>query len=479
MRKERKTIQLKDILVEGYAAEGKCISRVDGKVIFIENVIPGDVVDIQLSKNKKDWAEGFPIEFKVYAPDRVVPFCSDFGVCGGCQWQSLPYEKQIFYKREQVFDNLTRISKLDLPEIPPVIAAKETRYYRNKLEFTFCNKKFIPSDVFRKLKANGEAIINEGGFSGFHAKGVFDKIVAIDTCHLQEEPTNDIRKFIESYAHDNGLTFYDIRSHQGWLRNVIIRIARTGEIMVNVVLGAEDEVHQQGLLNALIEAFPTITTLLYTINRKFNDSIYDLEPKIHHGKGYIIEKLGEMRYKISPKSFFQTNSAQAEKLYEITREFAELKGTETLYDLYCGTGSIGIFMSRFVKKLIGVELIDDAIKDAKENAALNNILHSVFVTGDVITICDDQFFEIHGKPDVIITDPPRAGMHEKLVNKLLEIEAPIVVYVSCNPSTQARDIALLGEKYKVTRIQPVDMFPHTHHIENVIQLKLKKQEPGI
>jgi len=476
VRKQKRAIVLEDVLVQDYAAEGKCLSRVDGKVIFIEAVVPGDIVDVQLQKSKKDWAEGYPLRFKKYSQDRVTPFCSHFGICGGCQWQSLPYEKQLIYKEKQVSDNLSRIGKVVLPALFPIIGADETSHYRNKLEFTFCNKKFIPSDEFRKLKSEGAEIINEGGFGGFHAKGVFDKIVEIDTCHLQNEPTNLIRKAIVAYALENQLPFYDIKSHQGWLRNVVVRSATTGELMINIVLGYEEE-HKSTLFDQLLKQFPQITTLLYTINKKFNDSIYDLHPKVYFGRGSIIERLEDFQFKISPKSFFQTNSRQAEKLYQVAREYAELNGTQTVYDLYCGTGSIGIFASKEAKKIVGVELIAEAIEDAKENAALNGILHSVFVAGDVIDICDDAFFEKHGRPDVVITDPPRAGMHEKLVRKLLEIAAPVIVYVSCNPATQARDIALLDEKYRVTKIQPVDMFPHTHHIENVMQLKLKPPTP--
>ena len=476
MKKQKRAIVLEDVPVQDYAAEGKCLSRVDGKVIFIESTVPGDVVDVQLIKSKKDWAEGYPLRFKKYSEDRVVPFCSHFGVCGGCQWQSLPYAKQLIYKQKQVGDNLSRIGKVQLPSMFPIIGADETKHYRNKLEFTFCNKKFIPSDEFRKLKAAGADIINEGGFAGFHAKGMFDKIVEIDTCYLQHEPTNLIRKAIAAFAIKNNLPFYDFRTHQGWLRNVVVRFATTGELMINIVLGYEEEKQTQ-LFDELLQQFPQITTLLFTINKKFNDSIFDLHPQVYFGKGSIIEKLEDFQFKISPKSFFQTNTKQAEKLYQVAREFAELNGTQTLYDLYCGTGSIGIFASKHAKKIIGVELIAEAIADAQENAALNNILHSVFVSGDVIDICDDIFFAAHGRPDVVITDPPRAGMHEKLVKKLLEIEAPIIVYVSCNPATQARDIALLDEKYEVTKIQPVDMFPHTHHIENVMQLKLKPPTP--
>jgi len=473
VKKQKRQIVLQDVTVQDYAAEGKSLAKVDGKVIFIENTVPGDVVDIQLIKSKKDWAEAYPIHFKKYSEERVVPFCTHFGVCGGCVWQMLPYDKQLMYKQKQVADNLQRIAKVELPIINKIIGASTMQGYRNKMEYTFSNKKYIPSADFRKLKSEGAEIMNEGGFGGFHAKGIFDKVVEIDTCYLQNEPTNLIRKAIVSFAQKHNLPFYDARSHQGWLRNVMIRLAETGELMVNIVLGYEDEANRKNLLDTLMHQFPQITTLLHTINTKFNDSIFDLHPKAYYGKGYIIEKLENYQFKISPKSFFQTNTKQAEKLYQVAREYAELDGTQVLYDLYCGTGSIGIFVSATAKKIIGVEVIKEAIEDAKENAALNNILHSSFFAGDVIDICDDVFFAAHGKPDVIIIDPPRAGMHEKLVKKLLDIAAPTIVYVSCNPATQARDVALLDEKYAVTKIQPVDMFPHTHHIENVMQLKLK------
>jgi len=477
VRKQKRTVILQDILVQNYAAEGKSLAKVDGKVIFIEGVVPGDVVDIQLGKSKKDWAEAFPLQFKKYSEERVTPFCGHFGVCGGCQWQMLPYSKQLQYKQQQVADNLSRIGKITLPPMMPIIGAADTGYYRNKLEYTFATRRFIPKEEFRELKravAEGAPMQENPGAAGFHAKGMFDKVVEIHTCHLQKEPTNQLRNTISHFAKEKGYPFYDIKQHEGWLRTMMVRIATTGEIMVNVVLGFENKQMQQQLLQFIMQQFPEITTLLYTINTKHNDSIYDLDPVVYHGKGYIIEKLEDFQFKISPKSFFQTNTKQAEKLYTITREFAELDGSQVLYDLYCGTGSIGIFCSNQAQKIIGVEAIPDAITDAKENAALNNIRHSFFTAGDVIDVCNDTFFETHGKPDVIITDPPRAGMHEKLVKKLLEIAAPLIVYVSCNPATQARDLALLDEKYEVTRMQPVDMFPHTHHIENVVQLKLKR-----
>ena len=464
----KKEIILNGLVVENYAAEGKSLARVNGKVIFMEQVVPGDVVNVRLTKNKKDWAVGQVLQVEKFSDYRVEPFCSHFGVCGGCQWQMLPYERQLEYKQQQVRDNLSRIGKLPLPDLSPIIGANKTKYYRNKIEYTFSNRKFLlPAQL------NDPAISNEVDVAGYHAKGFFDKVVDIDTCYLQGEPTNAIRKAIKEFAIDNGFSFYDIRQHEGFMRNVQLRMCRTGELMVNVVLGHEDAAKRLSLLNFIQGQFPSITTLLYTINTKWNDSLHDLSPQVFSGKGYVIEMLEEFQFKVGPKSFFQTNTEQAERLYQVTREFAELTGRETVYDLYCGTGSIGIFVSKKAKKIIGVETIAEAVHDARENAALNHIDHARFFIGDVIDVCNDDFFLSNGKPDVIITDPPRAGMHEKLVRKVLDMEAPTVVYVSCNPATQARDLNILSEKYEVTKIQPVDMFPHTHHIENVVQLKLK------
>ena len=472
MRKQKQAPILENVLIEDYAAEGKSLARVDGKVIFVEGAVPGDVVDIQLQKNKADWAEGFVKKFHTYSTIRVKPFCSHFGVCGGCQWQMLPYEQQMAYKHKQVVDNLTRIAKIALPEIPPILGASETEGYRNKVEYTFATERYIPFEEFKAMKAAGEAPKKSPGSGGFHARGFFEKVVEIDKCYLQAEPTNEIRKTVVNFAIENEMPFYNIKQHQGWLRNMFVRNTTKGEWMVNLILGYDGKEKREQLLNLLLEKFPQITTLLYTINEKRNDSMQDLVPQVFSGNGYITEMLEDFAFKISPKSFFQTNSKQAEKLYQVTRDFAELTGKEVVYDLYCGTGSIGIFCSKKAKKIIGVEVVAEAIEDAKVNALMNNLTDTAFFAGDVIDICDDVFFDAHGKADVIITDPPRAGMHEKLVRKLLEMEAPLIVYVSCNPATQARDLGLLSEKYTVTKIQPVDMFPHTLHIENVVQLKL-------
>ncbi len=471
MRKIKPVTILEKVTIEDYAAEGKSLARVNGKVIFVEAAVPGDVVDIQLQKNKADWGEGFVKKFHSYSSLRVTPFCSHFGVCGGCQWQMLPYEQQLVYKHQQVVDNLTRIAKIPLPVIPSILGAPETQGYRNKVEYTFATEKFIPFEDFKAMKAAGTEPVKTPGAGGFHARGFFEKVVEIDTCYLQSEPTNLMRKAVVNFALEHNMPFYNIKQHQGWLRNMFVRNTTQGEWMVNIILGYEAPNEREALLKLLLEQFPQITTLLYTINTKRNDSMQDLVPQVYHGTGYITEKLEDFSFKISPKSFFQTNSKQAERLYQVTRDFAELTGKETVYDLYCGTGSIGIFCSPKAKKIIGVEFVAEAIEDAKENAQLNQLKDTAFFAGDVIDICNDAFFETHGKPDVIITDPPRAGMHEKLVKKLLDMEAPLIVYVSCNPATQARDLSLLSEKYTVTKIQPVDMFPHTLHIENVVQLK--------
>jgi len=454
--------------VEDYAAEGKSLAHVEGKVVFIENAVPGDIADIKLFKSKKDWAAGFAIHHHQYAAQRVEPFCTHFGVCGGCQWQMLPYDHQLAYKQKQVEDQLKRIGKISIPHLQPIIGSSSTKYYRNKLEYTFSNKRFL---LLEEL--HNPDISPMQNVAGFHAKGIFDKIIDIETCYLQNEPTNQIRLAVKNWAIDNGGSFYDIKLHQGWLRNMQVRICTTGEIMVNIIFGFDDDEKRNQLLDYIMQHFPVITTLLYTINPKQNDSLHNLLPQVFFGKGYIIEKLEDFQFKIGPKSFFQTNTRQAEQLYQVTRDFAELTGEETVYDLYCGTGSIGIFVSRLAKKIIGVELMEEAIGDAKQNAGLNAIHHAHFFAGDVIDICNDEFFSQLGKPDVVITDPPRAGMHEKLTKKILDMEAPTVVYVSCNPATQARDLNLLNEKYVVTKVQPVDMFPHTHHIENVVQLKLR------
>lgn len=471
MARKKKNFIIEALEISGYAAEGKSIGRYQGKAIFVEGAVPGDIVDVLITKNKKDWAEGRVKQIVQLSAERTEPFCKHFGVCGGCKWQMLPYEKQLQYKQQEAIQNLRRIGKLENIEALPIAGARETTCYRNKLEFTASNKQFHITPL---KKNDGNAPLEQGfGAIGYHVPRIFDKVVDIDECFLMDDVNNTIRNTVRDFAVQNNVELYDIRNHTGWLRNIVIRRCTTGELMVNVVINNEDEGLRIALLDYLLEKIPSITTLLYTFNPKWNDSIFDLEPITYFGPGFVKEKLEGFEFIISPKSFFQTNTRQAEKLYSIARDFAGLSGTEVLYDLYCGTGSIGIFLSPKAKKIVGVELIEQAIDDAKKNAALNNIHHAEFFAGDVIKICDDDFFQEHGRPDVVITDPPRAGMHEKLVNKLLEIAAPKIVYVSCNTATQARDIALLSEKYSVEKVQPVDMFPHTHHIECVALLKLK------
>jgi 23S rRNA (uracil1939-C5)-methyltransferase len=467
---KRKKIILENVPVTGYAAEGKALGRVGGKVIFVEGTVPGDVADVLITRNKKDWAEGKAIKIKEFSKERVEPFCIHFGVCGGCKWQMLPYKQQLTYKQQEASDAFKRIGKLSEIYMLPIIGSENTTHYRNKLEFTFSNKRFLTPGQLEELRDDAWP----GGALGYHVPRLYDKIIDIFECWLMDDVNNTIRNTLRDFSVANEYSFYDIKEHKGWLRNVIIRYCTTGELMVNLVFGYDNATEREKLTRHLLEQVPLITTLLYTINAKWNDSIYDLEPKTLHGKGYVIEKLGEYNFKISAKSFFQTNTKQAENLYNVVRGFAALTGNEVVYDLYCGTGSIGIFLSGNAKKIIGVDTIEDAVKDAIENAALNNLHHASFFCGDVIDICNDAFFNLHGKPDVVIVDPPRAGLHARLINKLIEIAPEKIVYVSCNVATQARDLQLLNEKFSVEMLQPVDMFPHTHHIECVALLKSKR-----
>ena len=478
MRKQKKRITVENIAITDYAAQGKAIARLDGKVIFTEGAVPGDVVDLLLTKNKKDFAEARVLKIISPSADRVTPFCLHFGFCGGCKWQMLPYHKQLQFKQQEAEQNLVRIGKVTGAVMLPIVGADEQVYYRNKLEFTFSNKEYrtalanLPEEIetppiltggggnpedVSDVRTVGVFLGNQSSGTssaypsprgrivgasslGFHAPRVFDKTISIFECFLMDGVNNRIRNSMREIAVENNFPFYDIKEHTGWLRNLIVRYCTTGELMVNLCINYEDEKNTKIILDALLAKVPEITTLLYTVNPKWNDTIYDLTPQVYFGKGFVTEKLENFQFIISPKSFFQTNTKQAEKLYGIARDFAALTGNEVVYDLYCGTGSIGIFVSPLAKKIIGVELIEDAIEDAKKNAAINNITHASFFAGDVIKICNDEFFAAHGRPDVVITDPPRAGMHEKLVTKLLDIAAPVIVYVSCNTATMARDI---------------------------------------
>jgi 23S rRNA (uracil1939-C5)-methyltransferase len=467
----RKKIVLENLPVTAYAAEGKALGRVNGKVIFVEGAVPGDVADVLITRDKKDWAEGKAIKIKQLSKERAEPFCIHFGVCGGCKWQMLPYDLQLKYKQQEAADAFKRIGRLTEISMLPIIGSANTIHYRNKLEFTFSNKRFLTPGQLEKLHDDAWP----GGALGYHVPRLYDKIIDIFECWLMNDINNAIRNTLRDFSLANKYSFYDAKEHKGWLRNIIIRYCTTGELMVNLVFGYDDSIERNKITRHLLEQVPSITTLLYTINAKWNDSMHDLEPKTIYGKGYIIERLGDYNFKISPKSFFQTNTMQAEILYNVVKNFATLSGDEIVYDLYCGTGSIGIFLSGGAKKIIGVDAIEEAIKDAIENAALNNLHHTSFFCGDVIEVCNDAFFNLHGRPGVIIVDPPRAGLHAKLIDKLISIAPPKIVYVSCNVATQARDLQLLSEKFSVEMLQPVDMFPHTHHIECVALLKLKRE----
>jgi 23S rRNA (uracil1939-C5)-methyltransferase len=471
MRKRRnKNFLVENQTVTAYAADGKCIVRADNKVIFVTGAVPGDVVDVFVTKSKKDWAEGFAKTIHTLSPNRVAPFCTHFGVCGGCKWQMLPYAVQLQYKQQQVQDAIERIANIKTATHLPIKGCHLEKEYRNKLEFTFSNKRYLTS-----AEISNTNIKNEQNVVGYHAPKFFDKVIDIQHCHLQIEPCNEIRNGLREFALLHNLTFYDLREHTGLLRLITIRTSTLGHTLVNMVFGQNDAAAIELVMQYLATTFSNITSLYYTINLKQNDSIYDQNPILYKGIAHIQEQLGNYIFNISPKSFFQTNTTQANELYSIAKQFAGLTGTETLYDLYCGTGSIGIYCSDMAGKIIGVETIPEAIQDAKENALLNKVNNTHFFAGDVIDVCTSTFFETHGKPDVIITDPPRAGMHTKLIEKLIEMQAPKIVYVSCNPATQARDLFLLKKMYNVVQVQAVDMFPQTHHVESVALLVLKTE----
>ncbi|MGQ1784262.1 MULTISPECIES: 23S rRNA (uracil(1939)-C(5))-methyltransferase RlmD [unclassified Saccharicrinis] len=450
------------------AAEGKALARIDEKVLFVQNAVPGDIVDVQVNKKRKSFYEGYVTQYHKLSDIRVEPFCAHFGKCGGCKWQALPYSEQLKYKQREIENNLQRIGKIDLPEVMPIIASKKDRYYRNKLEYTFSNKRWVEE---HEMDIPQDSVERYG--LGFHIPRMFDKVIDIEKCYLQEEPSNSIRLAIKKYALANGLTFFDIRNHEGFLRTLIIRTTSTGEVMVIVAFYHEDVEKREGLLNHLKEEFPQITSLLYVINEKANDTIGDQEVLCFHGREYIEEEMEGLKFRIGPKSFYQTNSEQAYELYKVTRDFASLTGNEVVYDLYTGTGTIANFVASNAQKVVGVEYVPEAIEDAVINSNNNKIDNTTFYAGDMKDVLNPIFMEENGAPDVIIVDPPRAGMHEDVVRTLLKTNAPRIVYVSCNSATQARDLNILDEKYKVLKIQPVDMFPHTHHVENVVLLELK------
>lgn len=466
MGRKKQDIVLENIEIESVAAEGKAIARVDGAVLFVQFAVPGDIVDVKVTKKKKNYMEGFILRMVRPSAHRLEPFCCHFGICGGCKWQPLPYEMQLQAKQQQVYDQLVRIGHLDVPEIQPIAGSEKTVGYRNKLEFTFSNRRWIEAGE------DPESISPEDRVGlGFHVGRFFDKVLDIKKCYLQPEPSDAIRLFIRKYAVEHGLAFFDIRNHQGFLRNMIIRNNLKGDVMLILCFYHEDEKARTALLDAVAGEFPRIRSLWYVINGKANDSIADQECILYKGEDAIYEEMEGLRFKIGPKSFYQTNSLQACKLYGITREFADLHGGETVYDLYTGTGTIAQFVSGKASKVIGIEYVPEAIADARINAANNGITNCEFFAGDMKDVLTDNFIAVHGKPDVIILDPPRAGIHPEVAKVILNAAPRRIVYVSCNPASQARDLAILCEKYRITAVRPVDMFPHTHHVENVVALE--------
>ncbi|WP_281299273.1 23S rRNA (uracil(1939)-C(5))-methyltransferase RlmD [Flavobacterium limnophilum] len=466
-KKNTDKIVFDHIKVLDAGAKGVSVAKApDGKVIFIPNVVPGDVVDVQTFKKRKAYYEGKAVKFHEFSEHRIEPICEHFGVCGGCKWQNMQYSQQLYYKQNEVFNHLQRIGKIELPEFEPILGSEKQFFYRNKMEFSFSNSRWLTEKEIDSTEDLG----NRNAL-GFHIPKMWDKILDINKCHLQEDPSNQIRNEIRAFANENGLTFFNPRAHEGLLRTLMMRTASTGEIMVLVQFFENDKANRELLLDHIYEKFPQITSLQYVVNNKANDTLYDTNIKLYKGRDYILEEMEGLKFSINAKSFYQTNSDQAYELYKITRDFAGLTGTETVYDLYTGTGTIAQFVSKKAKKVIGVESVPEAIIDAKANAERNNIINCEFHVGDMKVVFNESFIAQHGKPDVIITDPPRDGMHKDVIEQILKIEPSKIVYVSCNSATQARDLALMDEKYKVTRVRPVDMFPQTHHVENVVLLE--------
>ena len=467
MGKRRKDYPLIEGLhITTLAAEGKAMGKVDNQVIFVPMTVPGDVVDVQVRKHHRRFMEATVVRFVEKSPLRTEPFCEHFGVCGGCKWQSLPYEEQLKQKRQQVEDQLIRIGHLDIPEVRPCLGSERTREYRNKLEFTFADKRWL---TYEEIATAGD--IASTPAVGFHIPGCFDKVLDINKCHLQVDISNRIRLYIKNFCIENGYSFHNARAHEGFMRTLVVRTASTGEIMVIVVFNENDMERIDALMSHIKEEFPEITSLIYMINDKWNDSLGDREPICFAGKDHIIEEMEGLQFKVGPKSFYQTNSEQAYELYKVTRDFAELKDTDVLYDLYTGTGTIANFCARRAKKVVGVEYVPEAIEDAVINSEINGIKNTTFYAGDMKDVLSDEFVERNGRPDVIILDPPRAGVDERVLEVIKRAAPERMVYVSCNPSTQARDLALLNDMYEILAVQPVDMFPHTHHVENVVKLR--------
>lgn len=472
VRKKKELPLLEQVTITDVAAEGKALARVNDMVVFVPYVVPGDVVDLQVKRKKHSYAEAVAVKFHEYSPLRSEPFCKHFGVCGGCKWQCLKYEEQLRYKQKQVTDNLTRIGKIELPEISPILGSEQTREYRNKLEFTFSNKRWLTQEEVEQ-----DVKYDQMNALGFHIPGAFDKVLAIDECHLMDDICNRIRNGVRDYAYEHGYTFFDLRSQEGMLRNMMIRVVDDGSglmvVMQFKIVDPAEEALMKQLLQYMADTWPEITSLMYVINNKCNDTIGDLPVHTFKGDDHIIEQMEGLKFKVGPKSFYQTNSRQAYNLYKVAREFAGLTGNELVYDLYTGTGTIANFVSRQARQVIGIEYVPEAIEDAKVNSAINGIDNTLFFAGDMKDILNQEFINQYGRPDVIITDPPRAGMHGDVIDTILFAEPKRIVYVSCNPATQARDLSLLDVKYRVARVQPVDMFPHTHHVENVVLLELK------
>lgn len=469
MAKREGTI-LENVQVTGWA-QGKALAKVDGLVVFITGAVPGDVADLRVTRKKKSFAEASLVRLVQPSPHRTTPFCNHFGTCGGCTWQHFAYDAQLSWKRQEVIDNLQRLGGLELPEVPATLASPKERYYRNKLEYTFSAQRW-----FTKEELDGGDRIEDRKALGYHLPGRFDKILDVSECWLQPAPSDAIRNFIRQYSATNGLSHYNIRRHEGWLRTMTIRTTTTGEVMALFAFGHEDAAPREALLRALMKEFPAITSLLWCINPKKNDTIWDLDIQVFHGRDHIVEELADeghapLRFRIGPKSFFQTNPEQTRVMYELVRAFAGLEGDELVYDLYCGAGSISLFLARHCGRVIGAEIVPEAIADAHANAGLNGITNVAFEAGDLKDLLNADFIARHGSPDVVVLDPPRAGMHPSVVERIREMAPPRVVYISCNPSTQARDLALLKDLYRVTHVQPLDMFPHTWHVENIVRLE--------
>lgn len=471
MGRKKLDLILENVKIEAVAAEGKSLAHVDGTVVFVEFAVPGDIVNVKVTKKKKNYMEGFILEIVKPSEDRLQPFCEHFGICGGCRWQPLPYDMQLKAKQQQVWDQLVRIGHLEIPDISPILPSDKTKYYRNKLEFTFSNKRWIYNNE------DPDSLTDEERLGlGFHVGKFFDKVLDIKHCSLQPKPSNEIRLFIREYAVTHNLEFYNIRENTGFLRNIIVRNNQVGDVMLTVCFAYDDQDKIVPMLDAIALEFPQIKSLHYVINEKLNDSISDLDCILYKGEDAIWETMGKLKFKIGPKSFYQTNSEQAYKLYSVAKEFAALTGNEVVYDLYTGTGTIAQFISDKASKVIGIEYVKEAIEDARINAEANGITNCTFFDGDMKDILTADFIKEHGKPEVMIIDPPRAGMHPDVVKVIMEAAPERIVYVSCNPASQARDLAMMSPMYEITAVQPVDMFPHTMHVENVCALKLKDNE---